>query len=357
MAGRAERLGRAALENYSNTPLFNTKAVVRQTGVPAPTLRAWERRYGVLTPYRGENDYRLYSERDIAIISWLREQVENGLSISQAIALLRTLVPAERPAKTKEPAEASGNGSQTTQAQPYSQWGSDLPAMSTPLTAAMTEPIARFTQQIFQAFIQLDEAEASSLLTRAFALFTVEQVIEDIIQPVLVKVGDEWASGRLPITIEHFATLLIRSQLETLYHSEPTPTSGPLVIVGCAPGEQHEVGALILALMLRRQHAGLRVANLGQNIEAAHLLESIQTMRPTVVCLSASLSEHTQAIVDISHKLAALPMVQRPSLVFGGHAFLTDPNLRAPIDGIYLNSSAIDSAVKIQALCQAHPST
>jgi DNA-binding transcriptional MerR regulator len=351
MAGPAERLGRAALENYSNTPFFNTKAVVKQTGVPAPTLRAWERRYGVLTPYRGENDYRLYSERDIAIIRWLREQGENGLSISQAIALLRTLIPT----RAKDPAEAPDHDPQTTQAPFHSQETSDLPATSSTQAALKAEPVARFIQHLFQACIQLDEAEASTLLTRAFALFTVEQVIEDIIQPVLVRVGDEWAGGRLPITIEHFATTLIRSQLETLYHSEPTPTSGPLIIVGCAPGEYHEVGALILALMLRRQHAGLRVANLGQNIEAAHLLESIQTMRPTVVCLSASLPETTQAIADISHQLAALPTVQRPSLVFGGRAFLINPDLRVPIDGLYLHQSAIDSAVSIQQLCYTHP--
>src|SRR5215470_3627885 len=85
MAKQSERLGQVTLERYSTTPLFNTKAVVRQTGIPAPTLRAWERRYGILSPQRGPNDYRLYSERDIAIIRWLREQVENGLSISQAI--------------------------------------------------------------------------------------------------------------------------------------------------------------------------------------------------------------------------------------------------------------------------------
>src|SRR5579885_342258 len=96
MASRSERLGRAAREQYSTVPLFNTKAVVRQTGVPAPTLRAWERRYGILSPHRGENDYRLYSERDIAIVRWLRERVESGMTISQAIALLRSLEPARR---------------------------------------------------------------------------------------------------------------------------------------------------------------------------------------------------------------------------------------------------------------------
>ncbi|MFI5275142.1 MAG: MerR family transcriptional regulator, partial [Ktedonobacterales bacterium] len=65
-----------ALDTYSDVPLYNTKAVVHQTGVPAPTLRAWERRYCILSPERGGNDYRLYSERDIVTVIWLRERVQ-----------------------------------------------------------------------------------------------------------------------------------------------------------------------------------------------------------------------------------------------------------------------------------------
>jgi methanogenic corrinoid protein MtbC1 len=350
MAGRAERLGRAALENYSNTPLFNTKAVVRQTGVPAPTLRAWERRYGALAPHRGENDYRLYSERDIAIIRWLREQVESGLSISQAIALLRAITPPAAPLgnpKQRDPLIPSGAAAPLDDPE-----GMSTPAEAASLVSLHTgEPVTRLTQQLLQALTQLDEAEAASLLAQAFALFPVEQVIEQVIEAVLSKIGDEWAGGQISATVEHFTTTMVRSQLETLYRSEPTPSSGPLVLVGCAPEEHHEIGALILALMLRRQRAGLRVVYLGQNVEPTHLLESIQTLRPTAVCLSAALREHTKGIADISHKLAALPAAQRPHLIFGGRAFLADTEPPNPIDGIFLNHSALDAAIKIQELC------
>jgi methanogenic corrinoid protein MtbC1 len=353
MAGRAERFGHTAQENYSNTPLFNTKAVVRQTGVPAPTLRAWERRYGVLAPHRSENDYRLYSERDIAIIRWLREQVENGLSISQAIALLRSITPPAAPLwnqKQRELLSASGAA-----APPNTPEAMSAPAENTGLGSLAGETVTRLTHQLLQAVTHLDEAEAASLLAQAFALFSVEQVIEQLIEPVLSRIGDEWAGGQVSVTVEHFATAIVRAQLETLYRSEPTPFSGPLVLVGCAPGEQHEIGALILALMLRRQHAGLRVVYLGQNVEPAHLLESIQALRPTAVCLSAALREHTKGLADLSAKLAALPSVQRPYLIFGGRAFLGDAELRKPIEGIFLNHSALASAPKIQKLCSTGP--
>ena len=53
MRGDNPRVEPPALDSYSDVPLYNTRAVVHQTGVPAPTLRAWERRYGILTPQRG----------------------------------------------------------------------------------------------------------------------------------------------------------------------------------------------------------------------------------------------------------------------------------------------------------------
>ena len=76
------------LSSYDNTPVFTIKTVVQETGIPPATLRAWERRYGVLSPGRSEGGYRLYSERDIAILRWLKRQVDAGVSISRAVALL-----------------------------------------------------------------------------------------------------------------------------------------------------------------------------------------------------------------------------------------------------------------------------
>src|SRR5262249_19685923 len=84
------------LAHYSDTPMFNTKAVVQQTGVPAPTLRAWERRYTLIAPARGENAYRLYSERHIVLICWLKDRIDAGMSISQAIALFRHMSQAQQ---------------------------------------------------------------------------------------------------------------------------------------------------------------------------------------------------------------------------------------------------------------------
>ena len=71
-----------------DTPLYSVAAVARQTGVPAVTLRAWERRYGFPRPSRASGGRRLYTQRDIWTVRALRMQTVQGVPISRAIALL-----------------------------------------------------------------------------------------------------------------------------------------------------------------------------------------------------------------------------------------------------------------------------
>src|SRR5512135_2143304 len=77
------------LSGISDEPIYNAKAVTRETGVTAATLRAWERRYGVLLPDRTAGGHRLYSAQDIAAIKWLKQHIEQGMTISRAVALLQ----------------------------------------------------------------------------------------------------------------------------------------------------------------------------------------------------------------------------------------------------------------------------
>ena len=80
------------LGEYAVTPLYNIKAVVQATGISPSTLRAWERRYNIARPQRSDSGYRLYSERDVAVIRWLKAQTDAGMSISQAVSWLGNLI-------------------------------------------------------------------------------------------------------------------------------------------------------------------------------------------------------------------------------------------------------------------------
>jgi MerR family transcriptional regulator, light-induced transcriptional regulator len=65
---------------------WRIKTVTERTGVPAETLRSWERRYGLLKPARSASGYRQYSDADVALIARLKELIDSGLAISEAVA-------------------------------------------------------------------------------------------------------------------------------------------------------------------------------------------------------------------------------------------------------------------------------
>lgn len=358
MLVREPRVHAPQLESYSDMPLFNTKAVVHQTGVPAPTLRAWERRYGILAPRRGDNDYRLYSERDMATITWLHERIESGLTISQAIALLRSLEPSRRRRRTRasgplthEPQEAHElhelyetpeAREQTMVATPTSAPAS-APAGASPLASRFS--MNDIGMALLNQFINLDEASANGAIAQAFAIYSVEDICLYLFVPALARIGQMWQDGEVTVTVEHFASALIRGQLESLFRSTPTREGGPLALVGCAPGELHELGSLMLALFLRR--SGLRVVYLGQSVELESLVSAIRAVRPACVLLSAALRPQAESLVAVGQRLGSLGAT-RPAFYFGGQAFQAEPDLIERIQGEYLGLDAHEAAQEIK---------
>jgi len=304
MLGREPRVQSPVLDAYSDMPLYNTKAVVHQTGVPAPTLRAWERRYGILTPRRGDNDYRLYSERDMMLVAWLRERVESGMTISQAIALLHTLdSPRRRGSRRTRPVPAVSQ-----------------PSLFTPQRIALGELGA----SLLSHCVRFDEPAAHRAISNAFAVYPVEEVCLGLFAPVLAEIGRLWSRGELSITVEHFASALIRAQLESLLRSAGGAESGPLVLIGCAPGELHELGPMTLALFLRR--AAVRVAFLGQNVETESLLAAVSALRPACVILSAATRAPAEELARVAGQISPLLAVGA-RLCCGGQAFINEPEL------------------------------
>jgi len=96
-----------ALARSQTAPDYTMGALAQQTDVPPDTLRSWERRYGFPDPVRTDTNRRLYSERDIVAVRWLRDQTEHGQGISEAIAMLLSRIPDQaHPAGTSPHIEA-----------------------------------------------------------------------------------------------------------------------------------------------------------------------------------------------------------------------------------------------------------
>jgi MerR family transcriptional regulator, light-induced transcriptional regulator len=323
------------LEHYADVPLFNTKAVVQKTGIAAPTLRAWERRYTILSPERAQNDYRLYSERDIALIGWLKDRVEAGMSISQAIALFRHLEEEQHQLHRKDVPPEMTSSLQVLVSNPMVGKQETI-AQSDEQERDGTYNMRFVRERLLTAFNSLDEAAASRLMASMFAIYPIEQVCTELISPTLWELGRLWEQGLITVAIEHFASAFFHGWLTNLLHAMPTSHTNPLVIACCAPGELHELAPLMLSLLLRR--AGLRVAYLGQSIETEGLLQMVRQWSPALICISVTLISSLEAVSELGQRVQELPP-PRPVVIFGGQAFEQHADLIARVPGVYLDGA------------------
>jgi MerR family transcriptional regulator, light-induced transcriptional regulator len=293
------------LSPFSNQPVFNTKAVARETGVPADTFRAWERRYGMPHPQRTDGGHRLYSDRDIAIIRWLRDRTAEGMNISQAVQLLK------------------------------SAGESDISTIEIEARA-----IGKLSKQLVLALTEFDTVYAERLISEAFAIYPFEDVLIDMIQPAMSEIGEYWQQGKINVATEHFATQFVRRKLAGLLNIFEGSAQRATIVIGCAPGELHDLGTLMIALFLARH--GWHIIYLGAQVPLADLMASVRTLRPALVCLSATTVEAAKQLSE--NGSALLTMAPELRFGYGGQAFNLHPDLRTTMPGVFLGQDAREAA-------------
>ncbi len=312
-------------------PVYNTRAVVQRTGVPADTFRAWERRYGLPHPTRTEGNQRLYSDRDIATIAWLRDQTRAGMSISRAVRLYRSQDAAGERRDEENPPSAAGRE--------RSQSGDG-------------ERLAGFRDEVVEALLGFDAVAADRVVEEATALLSVEDVCLHVLQPALYEIGERWARGEIEVSGEHFASGFVIRKLGALFNlSQPEVGRGPIV-AACLEGELHEVGLLLTCLFLSRR--GFRILYLGANLPLDDLLRTIERIQPPLVLVSASIPVNAERLAAATREmrrrcdeLERTTGIRCPTIGYGGHVFLLHPELREGIDGTFLGRDAEEAVAVI----------
>jgi MerR family transcriptional regulator, light-induced transcriptional regulator len=226
-------------------------AVAQRTGVSEVTLRAWERRYGVLDPARSPGGQRLYSDADVARVLRMRSFIDRGLRAGQAARMA-----------------LSGDGERAEQVSDDAATG--------------------FCAQILAAATRFDEPALHDVLDEALDRFSLLAVLERVMLPSLRTLGERWERGEIGIAVEHFASNAVRGRLLAIAGNWGAG-AGPLVIAACAPGEEHDLPLLILCLALRED--GWRVRFLGARTPAEQLVDAVRVGAPRLVLVSAMTEE------------------------------------------------------------------
>ena len=281
--------------------MYTIKEASARTGVGAPLIRAWERRYGVVRPTRTPSGYRLYDDATINVLLTMRALTESGWTASEAA---RAILAGE--AAIDEVAV-----------------GPAVPRAPAP-SAATTHragTIARFVSAAEMA----SPVETEAALDAILAAGSFEAVVDDLLLPAVAALGDSWVAGRLSVAAEHAASAAVARRLAAVYQAAGIPTR-PSVVVGLPPGARHELGALAFAAALRRRRVG--VLYLGADVTVDGWVDVFARTRARAAVIGVVTAADREAAAEVVMALQALAV---PIIAVGGPA--ARPEL-APTNGM-----------------------
>ena len=183
------------------------QAVSQLLDIPAPTIRSWERRYGVPPTSRSVGGHRRFFPDDLVMLRQMRDEIAKGHRASDAAARVIRAAEAESP-----------------------------------------------HQELIDAFLQaahrLDPRSAGALLEHAREQLGVETTITGVLLPAMRQVGVWWETGRCDVAHEHLATEAARAWLNRLLYLGPAPWQAETLILTCGPRDFHTLGLESLGVLL-----------------------------------------------------------------------------------------------------------
>ncbi len=232
--------------------LYPIRTVSTLTGVNPITLRAWERRYGLIRPVRTPTGHRLYRREEIDLINKVVTLLEKGIPISR---VRQALAMHEAQAPEKALAEAG--------------------------------PWQRYRARMIGAIIRFDENGLEEAYNEALSLYPVDIVTRRLLLPLLRELGERWESAEGSVAEEHFFGVYLRNKLGARFHHRNRSNTGPKLLAACMPGEQHEIGLLLFALSAHER--GYRLVLLGADMPLSELPVAAKHAQSNAIVLSGSI--------------------------------------------------------------------
>lgn len=262
--------------------------VAKLTGLSRDVIRVWERRFEILKPTRGANRYRNYSDEDVALLRFLKEQLDAGGSIGELSKLGR---------------EELLNRARD----------------SAPQVSFVDNAFSRLLQELLSSLNPFNRVIFEKRLNGAVAVIPFEEALHGILLPLQEQVGQLWHDGHLDVAIEHYVTKQVQQKIFSAMNQLPVAEFGTKVVVACPPGEEHDIAAFAVAYRCRVR--GCRVHYLGANVPLVSLTKLCEQLEPdlTIMSFPVALSEP-----NATELVQALADEVRPAsdLAVGGHGAL-----------------------------------
>ncbi len=271
-------------------PRHPIRVVARRTGLKPDLIRAWERRYGAVEPGRSSTRRRFYSDAEIERLTLLSRAVRAGHAISQV---------AQLPAAELE--EMIARDAESV---------AQLP-VSSPPTGRSEAALAC----CLAAVQRLDARDLEVQIERASVEAGMPEMLDELIAPLMQRIGDHWKKGTLRPFHEHMASAVVRSFLGSL-RIETSP-SAPLLLAATPARQRHELGALLAAATAAAE--GWRILYLGCDLPPEEIAAAAIHQGARAVALSLVYPPDDAMLRDELRRLRRL-LDPRAELIAGGRA-------------------------------------
>lgn len=310
----------------STLPRYPVRLVALRTGLTPHVLRAWERRYGVVTPTRSDGGQRLYSQQDVERLTRLRRLTDGGHAIGHLASLeLGELARLDEESAAETVADSPPGG----RAAPPSE-----------------EFVRESAAAALRAIRRLDAVELQAILERAAVTAGVPAFLDGVVVRVLESIGRGWRERSVSIAQEHLATAVIRRVLGWLLGVYRVKGAAPRLVVATTPGQVHELGALMVAVSAAAE--GWAVTYLGPDLPVAELVSAATETEARAVAISIVYAlDDRDVAAALREARAGLPA--RVPLLLGGAGVATIP-LEREVAGIVVMDSLAELRVALREL-------
>lgn len=248
--------------------LMSIGDICSETGLSPDVIRVWERRYGFPVPVRLPSGHRRYREDDLRRLRLIAEAVAEGHRPSLAV---RADEPTLRRLMTKQDAERH---------------------------AGILDPL-------FEAVRALDSDDIRSRLQEAQKGRSLRDFLQQVVAPLLDRVGMAWADGTLDVYHEHMLTEVLEDLLRQMRLDLPPLPQRGSVLLATLPGERHRLGLLMVALLYAA--SGLRVELLGIDVPVASVAHAARVLKVDRVAVSLSIQSAGETtrrlLMDLQERL------------------------------------------------------
>jgi methanogenic corrinoid protein MtbC1 len=263
----------------------------RLLNVPAPTLRSWERRYGVPLAGRSSGGHRRYARVQLDQLRRMRDLITQGRRTVEAAGLVK-----------------AGHA---------------------------TSP-APLVEAFLQAARELAPSSIARTLDAARETLGLDVTVDEVLLPAMREIGEWWHAGRIDVSHEHLATNATQTWLAALRPTGPLRPQPP-IILSCGPQDHHTLGLDAIGALLRQRYWDCRM--LGARTPAKSLARAVAETDAVAVVLVSHVTAGRPAAIETLRS----PQLHQRHVFYAGGAFESARSRRG-LPGHYLGTNIAQAA-------------